>query len=126
MESGERLAKLKSALGITGEDKDALLILALETVESMVLSYIAHYTLPTPLEGPLILMTASYWKGAGLGNDQPSPGPVASVSRGDTSTSFAVETGAGATAGTFDLTDGGNFFGWRTALNAHRKLRWSK
>lgn len=124
MGAEERLGRLKTALGITGEDKNALLTIALETVESMVLDYIGHTVLPTSLEGPLILMTASYWKGAGLGSDQPAPGQVASVKRGDTATTFAVEAGAKATAGTFDIAGGGDFFGWRTTLNAHRKLRW--
>lgn len=120
-----RLAMLKALLGIGENDdsRDVLLEFALQTVEDRVLSYINHEVLPEALGRPLVLMTASYWKGAGLGSEQAAPGPVASVSRGDVSTSFAVRAGAEATAGTFDLEDGGGFFGWREALNGYRKLR---
>ncbi|SBV94331.1 conserved hypothetical protein [uncultured Eubacteriales bacterium] len=120
-----RLTMLKSLLGIGESDngKDVLLEFALKMVEGQVLSYINQDVLPEALERPLVLMTASYWKGAGLGNEQAAPGPVASVSRGDVSTSFAAQAGTAATAGTFDLGDGGSFFGWRETLNSYRKLR---
>jgi hypothetical protein len=119
-----RLAMLKALLGIESDvSTDTLLTFALETVEDRVLAYINHDSLPEGLERTLILMTASYWRGAGLGTTEAAPGPVASVSRGDVSTSFATQAGAGATAGTFDLGDGGSFFGWRETLNSYRKLR---
>lgn len=125
MENPEQsLANLKLLLGLTGEEKNTLLTFALQTVEDQVLSYIHQDALPAGLERPLVLMAASYWKGAGLGNEQAAPGPVASVSRGNVSTSFAAQAGASATAGTFDLGDGGAFFGWRDTLNRYRKLRW--
>ncbi|KAF5056843.1 hypothetical protein DSECCO2_362910 [anaerobic digester metagenome] len=120
----ERLSQLKVVLGITGEEKDDLLKFALGTVEDQVLAYIKQDTIPSGLERTLILMTASYWKGAGIGNEQTAAGPVSSVNRGDVSTSFASAAGAEATAGTFGLGGGDGFFGWRTALNAYRKLRW--
>lgn len=120
----ERLDQMKAALGIKGEDKDALLELALRVVEDQVLSYINHETLPKALEGVLVFMATEYWKGAGFGTDQAAPGPVSSVSRGDVSTSFATATGAEATAGTFGLGGGDGFFGWRTVLNAYRRVKW--
>lgn len=120
----DRLSALKVLLGISGADQDAMLEIALETVEGQVLSYIHQDTLPSCLEKPLLMMTLSYWKGAGLGSDQVAPGPVASVKRGDVSTSFASSAGADATASTFGLGSGDGFFGWRTTLNAYRKVRW--
>lgn len=124
MTKEERLAKLKTLLGINGADQDAMLEIALETVEGQVLSYIHQDILPLGLEKPLLMMTVSYWKGAGLGNDQVAPGPITSVKRGDVSTSFASEGGADSTASTFGLGGGDGFFGWRTTLNAYRKVRW--
>ena len=118
----ERLALLKALLGISGAEKDTLLEFALRTVEDRVLGYIHWNTLPEGLERPLVLMTAAYWKGAALGGGA-AAGPVASVKRGDVSTSFAVSGGAAAGAGTFELADGGAFFGWRETLNGYRKLR---
>ena len=118
----ERLARLKHLLGIVEEEQDGLLSTALQAVEDQVLNYLGREELPPELERALLLMTASYWKGAALGGGA-AAGPVASVKRGDVSTSFAVSGGASATAGTFDLAEGGAFFGWREALNGYRRLR---
>lgn len=120
----ERLANLKTILGITGNEKDNQLSFVLNVTEDQVLSYIHHETLPENLERTLILIAAAYWKTAGFGNEQTASGPVTSVKRGDVTTSFAATGGADASAGTFGLGVGDGFFGWRTALNAYRKLRW--
>ena len=119
----ERLRKVKALLGIETSDKDILLEIAIETVESQVLAYISHDILPTALEKSLLLMVVSYWKGAGLGTTQVTA-PVASVKRGDVSTSFATQAGVDATASTFGFGSGDGFFGWRTTLNRYRKVRW--
>ena len=118
----ERLARLKHLLGIVEEEQDGLLSTALQAVEDQVLNYLGREELPPELERALLLMTASYWKGAALGGGA-AAGPVASVKRGDVSTSFAVSGGAAAGAGTFELADWGTFFGWRETLNGYRKLR---
>lgn len=120
----QSLSELKLLLGIGSTDKDGLLTFTLQTVEDQVLSYINQETLPGGLERPLVLMSASYWKGAALGSEEAASGPVASVSRGNVSTSFAAKVGASAAAGTFELGDDGAFFGWRDTLNRYRKLRW--
>lgn len=120
----ERLSQLKVVLGITDAGKDALLTFAIQATDDQILAYIGHDTLPAGLSRVSVLMAASYWKGAGLGDDQTAPGPVASVKRGDVSTSYASSGGAEATAATFGLGSGDGFYGWRTALNAYRKLRW--
>ena len=118
----ERLVRLKHLLGIVEEEQDGRLSTALQAVEDQVLNYLGREELPPELERALLLMTASYWKGAALGGGA-AAGPVASVKRGDVSTSFAVSGGAAAGAGTFELADGGAFFGWRETLNGYRKLR---
>lgn len=121
----DRLEKVKAFLGINGTDQDEVLLFVVQTVEDLVLSYINQDTLPAPLENALIVMCVSYYKAAGLGTTQAAVGPVASVKRGDVTTSFANASGASGSASTFNLgADGQDFFGWRTVLNEYRKVRW--
>ena len=120
-----RLEKVKALLGITGTDQDEVLLFVIQTVEDLVLAYINQDTLPAPLENALIVMCVSYYKAAGLGTTQAAVGPVASVKRGDVTTSFANASGASGSASTFNLgAEGDDFFGWRTVLNEFRRLRW--
>lgn len=120
-----RLEKVKLLLGIAGEEQDAILEFVIQTIEEMVLSYTGQDTLPAPIEKVLIVMAVSYYKSAGLGDTSAAVGPVASVKRGDVTTSFAASSGASGSASTFNLgQDGGDFFGWKTVLNEYRKLRW--
>lgn len=119
-----RLEQLKMLLGVTDDAKDAQLTFELELVEGQILAYINHDTLPEALERTLTAIAAAHWRSAGYGSEQAATGPVASVKRGDVTTSFAVASGADAGAGTFGLGGGDGFFGWRTVLNAFRKLRW--
>ena len=115
----------RALLGINGTDQDEVLLFVVQTVEDLVLSYINQDTLPAPLENALIVMCVSYYKAAGLGTTQAAVGPVASVKRGDVTTSFANASGASGSASTFNLgADGQDFFGWRTVLNEYRKVRW--
>ena len=125
MSKEDRLEKVKALLGINGTDQDEVLLFVVQTVEDLVLSYINQDTLPAPLENALIVMCVSYYKAAGLGTTQAAVGPVASVKRGDVTTSFANASGASGSASTFNLgADGQDFFGWRTVLNEYRKVRW--
>ena len=125
MSKEDRLAKVKALLGINGTDQDEVLLFVVQTVEDLVLSYINQDTLPAPLENALIVMCVSYYKAAGLGTTQAAVGPVASVKRGDVTTSFGNASGASGSASTFNLgADGQDFFGWRTVLNEYRKVRW--
>lgn len=125
MSKDDRLTKVKALLGIKGEDQDDLILFVIQTVEDLVLSYINHDTLPPPLENALVVMCVSYYKAAGLGTTQAAVGPVASVKRGDVTTSFAASSSASGSAPTFNLgAAGDDFFGWRTVLNEYRRLRW--
>lgn len=120
-----RLEKVRILLGITDIDHDEFLKFIIQTIEDMVLSYTGQEALPAPLEKVLVVMSVSYYKAAGLGNEQAAVGPVASVKRGDVTTSFANASGASGSSQTFNMgTDSGDFFGWKTVLNEYRKLRW--
>ena len=121
----DRISKIKALLGITGDSQDHIIQFVAETVENMVLSYINQDALPAKLERVLVVMCISYYKSAGLGSTQAATGPVSSVRRGDVQTSFATPSGASGSAQTFNLgSQADDFFGWRTALNGYRKLRW--
>lgn len=124
MVTPERLEQLKKILGVTDHAKDDLLTFELELVEDQILAYINQDVLPEQLERPLVMIAAAHWKSAGYGKEQVAAGPVTSVKRGDVTTSFAAAAGADASSGTFELGGGDGFFGWRTTLNAYRKLRW--
>lgn len=122
----ERLNQLKILLGISPEDvtKDEVLILELSLVERQIINFINCETLPSELETPLVFICAAYHKQAASGTEETPQGAVSSVSRGDVSVSFSATSGASGAAGTYDLGDGGSFFGWRATLVPFRKLRW--
>lgn len=125
MTKEERLHCLGLILGIdTGSEKYLQLEFELDFVEDQILTYINQESLPEKLERPLLMIAAAHWKSAGYGSEQAAPGPITSVKRGDVTTSFAAAAGADASSGTFGLGGGDGFFGWRTTLNAYRKLRW--
>lgn len=125
MTKEERLNCLGLILGIdTGSEKYLQLEFELDFVEDQILTYINQESLPEKLERPLLMIAAAHWKSAGYGSEQAAPGPITSVKRGDVTTSFAAAAGADASSGTFGLGGGDGFFGWRTTLNAYRKLRW--
>lgn len=124
MSDADPLDVVKSLLGITGDTQDSVIQFVINTIQDMILSYINQETLPTQLKNVLVVMCVSYYKGAGLGDSSIAAGPVASVKRGDVQTSFAVNSGASASAATFNLGAGDDFFGWKTVLQPYRKLRW--
>lgn len=125
MTKEERLYQLMLILGIdSGSVKYEQLEFELDFVEDQILTYINQESLPEKLERPLLMIAAAHWKSAGYGSEQAAPGPITSVKRGDVTTSFAAAAGADASSGTFGLGGGDGFFGWRTTLNAYRKLRW--
>ena len=121
----DRLVCLGQILGIDSvSEKYMQMEFELDFVEDQILTYINQESLPEKLERPLLMIAAAHWKSAGYGSAQAAPGPVTSVKRGDVTTSFAAAAGADASSGTFGLGGGDGFFGWRTTLNAYRKLRW--
>lgn len=88
----DKLKTLKALLGITGNEKDALLNFALSNVEEMVKNYCNIKAIPKGLQNTVIRMAMDLYR-----NEQPGgdivPVAVKSISAGDTSTSFgAVES----------------------------------
>lgn len=125
LSDAEPLSIVKSLLGISDDTQDSVIQFVIQTITDMILTYINHETLPAQLRNVLVIMSVSYYKGAGLGDSSVAAGPVSSVKRGDVQTSFAVNAASSASSGTFNLgTDGGDFFGWKTALQPFRKVRW--
>lgn len=116
----ERLYKLIEALG--NEVDIFAAEFGLASVESMVLSYINHETLPAELDNTVILMATAYCKSAALGSMDTSEGAVTKIMRGDTEVSY--NAGSSPSVNTFDLVSGEGFAGWRTILNEYRRLRW--
>lgn len=94
----------------------------MRAVESMVLQYINHETIPEGLDYTVILMAASYCRSSGLCGMDSEEGTVTKVKRGDTEISYGASVPL--SANTFDLTSGSSFAGWRTTLDEYRKLRW--
>lgn len=125
LSDADPLTVVKSLLGITDDTQDNVIQFVIQTITDMILTYINHETLPAQLRNVLVIMVVSYYKGAGLGDSSVAAGPVSSVKRGDVQTSFAVNATSSASSGTFNLgADGGDFFGWKTALQPYRKVRW--
>lgn len=125
MSDEDVLTMVKRLLGITDDSEDDVLTFIIQTIEGQVLRYINWDTLPDELQNILVVMVVSYYKSAGLGDTAAATGPIASVKRGDVTTSFATSSAASGSANTFNMgADNGEFFGWRTVLNEWRKVRW--
>ncbi|MDO4754187.1 MAG: phage head-tail connector protein [Bacillota bacterium] len=107
-----RLEALKTLIGESGSEKDALLMQIITMVESQILDYINHESLPSALESVLLLICVEYYKSSYQQADK-----VASITRGDVSISYD-KGGSGLVS-----SSGDGFFGWKTMLNSYRRLR---
>lgn len=109
-------AKLKSLLGIPEDDvsQQAILEFIIDDVTEMILNYCNLEELPAGLMSTAYRMAIDLYR-----NDRPgepgSPLSVASISEGDTSTSFTS---------TADTLAGGILKDYQGQLNRYRKLRW--
>ena len=113
-----RVERLREILGPDVPEKNDMLAFTLQLVEERVLSYINHPTLPPELEMTFLAITAAYYRLAKPGTESTGTGAVTSVKRGDVQTTFADGSQA-----MFNLSEGGDFFGWRSVLNGYRRLR---
>lgn len=110
------LGKLKALLGIPAEDasRDIPLQFALEDVEETILNYCNLKKMPAGLTNTAYRMAVDLYR-----NDRPGEGSapvaVASISEGDTSTSFTSAA---------DALNGGILKDYRAQLNRYRKLGW--
>lgn len=82
--------KLKTLLGIPMEDisRDLALAFVLEDVEETILNYCGIEKLPKGLENTAYRMAMDLYRNENVGQEEAATGPVASLSEGDTSTSF--------------------------------------
>lgn len=85
----ELLGKLKTSLGIQGEEKDGELKLCLEEAEEIAVNYCNLSEHPDGLKNTVVRMAVDIYR-----NEQPGdnmvPLAVKSISEGDTSTSFGT------------------------------------
>lgn len=108
--------KLKTLLGIPGEDasRDPLLGFILEDVREAILNYCAIEELPEGLTNTAYRMAMDLYRNENIGQEEAATGPVASLSEGDTSTSFHQYAD-----GNFKDTVLKNY---RPSLNRYRKV----
>lgn len=116
-----RLDALKALLGIVGDEKDTQLKALIKMVEARVLSYINHTEMPKALEDVFVLICAEFYKANTVASDADSSQKVASISRGDVTISYDNSAANSASSLT---SQGDGFFGWRSVLQEHRRLRW--
>lgn len=116
----DRLSQFKLLAGISESANDELFNAVIDIVERNILNYINHETLPVELEYTLILIAVSYYKTSGIAKSEAQEtGALTRVKRGDTEWQYStIQTSA------FNLLDSNDFFGYKTALNPFRKLRW--
>lgn len=84
------LTKFKKLLGLdpTDPSKDIPLQFALEDTLETILNYCHLEELPKGLENTAYRMAIDLYRNESPGEENTSPGPVSSISVGDTSTSF--------------------------------------
>lgn len=93
MAETDRKEKLKSLLGITGDEKDVLVGFAIENAEETVKNYCHIEEVPEGLSNTVIRMAMDIYRKEQPGESE-TPLAVKSISEGDTSTSFGTpETG---------------------------------
>ena len=110
------LGKLKKLLGIPENDtsQDVPLQFVLDDVQETILNYCNIETLPSGLVNTAYRMAIDLYRYEKPG-EADSPIRVASISEGDTSTSFANAA---------EALEGGVLKDYKAQLNRYRKLRW--
>ena len=121
------LSRLKTLLGITGEDKDTLLQFALDDTKMIILNYCNLTFIPKGLETVWLKMAIEFYKSSGASTGSinvgaSASGKVSSISEGDTSVSFDTSNSTGSTSAQTSTTDGliNNYI---VQLNQFRKVR---
>lgn len=121
------LSRLKTLLGITGEDKDTLLQFALDDTKMIILNYCNLTFIPKGLETVWLKMAIEFYKSSGASTGSinvgaSASGKVSSISEGDTSVSFDTSNSTGSTSSQTSTTDGliNNYI---VQLNQFRKVR---
>ncbi|MCI8488997.1 MAG: hypothetical protein HFJ04_01870 [Lachnospiraceae bacterium] len=82
------LEKLKRLLGIAGEAQDAVLEFIISDVEETIKNYCNLGEVPEGLRSTSYRMAIDLYRNENIGQEEGAAGSVASISEGDTSTSF--------------------------------------
>lgn len=106
--------RLKKLLGITDDGQDERIRFVIDDVEETVKNYCNTDTVPPGLENTCYRMAVDLYR-YDLSGECGAPVLVASVSEGDTSTSFTNAA---------DALSGGILKDYRGQLNRHRKVGW--
>lgn len=111
------LEKLKALLGISEEDtsKDVILQFVIDDVQEIILDYCHITELPQDLFTTAYKMCLDLYRNENLGSEESSLGSIASISRGDTSTSFRSNT--------TEFKDS-LLKDYKSKFNKYRKLVW--
>ena len=121
------LSRLKTLLGITGEDKDVPLQFALDDTKTTILNYCNLSYVPKGLETVWFKMAIEFYKSSGASTGSinvgaNASGKVSSISEGDTSVSFDTSSSSGSTSAQTSTTDG-LINSYIVQLNQYRKVR---
>ena len=118
----DRVEKLAALLGIADDAQDAILAHCLNVAEGLILDYCALEEIPPRLEPVLLDLAVDGYRLGGYGQAAVPSGPVASLTEGEQSVSFAGSGGAVAAG-----SDAAALLrGYASRLNAYRKRRWPK
>lgn len=82
------LERLKQLLGIAGDEQDIVLEFIISDVEETIKNYCNLKEVPKGLLQTSYRMAMDLYRNENIGNEESALGPVASISEGDTSTSF--------------------------------------
>lgn len=109
------LEKLKSLLGLVGDEKDALLQFVIDDAEEIITSYCHVKEVPKGLKNTSYRMAVDLYCAENIGNESGSE-TVKSISQGDTS--VALETSGGTDYKQSILKN------YEAQLRKYRKLVW--
>lgn len=113
----ERLKQVKQLLGITGNEKDTILMFLIEKAMDTICNYCHTDKLPEGLETTFLSIVVDLYRLEGYGKEE-VPKTVTSISEGDTSLSF------GALSQQTDTGIHGFLKDYVNQLNQYRKMRW--
>ena len=108
------LAKLKKLLGIEDDSEDTILEFVIADVEETIKNYCHVEKIPGGLINTGYRMAMDLYRNENIGSCTGATGAVASITEGDTSTSFRVDDN-------FNDTVLKNY---KASLNRYRKVAW--
>ncbi|VUZ26023.1 Uncharacterised protein [Acetobacterium wieringae] len=108
------IERLKTLLGITGTDRDAVLQFCIDSITETITGYCHVDTIPGGAMNTAYRMAMDLYRNENLGSIDADSGSIASITEGDTSVSYKENT-----AYTQSLLKH-----YRAQLSRYRKLSW--